>query len=136
MAKRQTETWWSCSRDDEIFPDNKFESKEDAIAGAADELDLGDGHRFFVGLAVQPDPTKLFPDVRDIIAEITEEEFFCTDDVGSDWGDDFTREEIEVLQSRLEQTFREWLDEYQHWPTHFMVEQSSEHVYESPATTA
>ena len=96
---------WTVSTNEESWPcDEEFDTKDLAIAAAADVLDLEPGGTFYVGRARKPEPHEL--DAEHIIPT---------------WLEDVTQEQEDELSLALNKVWLEWIKKHGLEPPWFVI---------------
>lgn len=118
---------WLVSTDDECWPlGDEYRTREAAIAGAAEELELKPGDRFFVGKRVPPTLTMRYLGERVIedLGEVACEQ--CGDDLTEGWPG-ATHTQQDELSEELNRVVAAWLKRHDLEPSFFTLDRVSEH---------
>ncbi|EMJ4747748.1 TPA: hypothetical protein KRP17_002576 [Clostridioides difficile] len=117
---------WLYSWDDEYFASDEYESKEEAIEAAKEELKrFGEFSRLvYVGKKEEVnipniDAEKALERVQDRI----DDEF---GGYGEDWFENIRVEDILILENRISEVFKKWIDEFGYKPYWFVVTDTEE----------
>ncbi|HBF4616114.1 TPA: hypothetical protein KOO48_001909 [Clostridioides difficile] len=117
---------WLYSWDDEYFASDEYESKEEAIEAAKEELKrFGEfGRLVYVGKKEEVnipniDAEKALERVQDRI----DDEF---GGYGEDWFENIHVEDILILENRISEVFKKWIDEFGYKPYWFVVTDTEE----------
>ncbi|NJA29174.1 hypothetical protein GSQ33_04450 [Clostridioides difficile] len=117
---------WLYSWDDEYFASDEYESKEEAIQAAKEELKrFGEVSRLvYVGKKEEVnmpniDAEKALERVQDRI----DDEF---GGYGEDWFENIHVEDILILENRISEVFKKWIDEFGYKPYWFVVRDTEE----------
>ncbi|MCC0762217.1 hypothetical protein IR151_04310 [Clostridioides sp. ES-S-0006-03] len=117
---------WLYSWDDEYFASDEYESKEEAIEAAKEELKrFGEfGRLVYVGKKEEVnipniDAEKALERVQDRI----DDEFGW---YGEDWFENIHVEDILILENRISEVFKKWIDEFGYKPYWFVVTDTKE----------
>ncbi|MCI9976507.1 hypothetical protein JY742_10280 [Clostridioides difficile] len=117
---------WLYSWDDEYFVSDEYESKEEAIEAAKEELRrLGEfGRLVYVG---QKEEVNI-PDIDagealERVQDKIDNEF---GGYGEDWFENIRVEDILILESRISEVFKKWIDEFGYKPYWFVVTDTEE----------
>ncbi|MCC0653654.1 hypothetical protein [Clostridioides sp. ES-S-0001-03] len=117
---------WLYSWDDEYFASDEYESKEEAIEAAKEELKrFGEfGRLVYVGKKEEVnipniDAEKVLERVQDRI----DDEFGW---YGEDWFENIHVEDILILENRISEVFKKWIDEFGYKPYWFVVTDTKE----------
>ncbi len=117
---------WLYSWDDEYFASDEYESKEEAIEAAKEELRrLGEfGRLVYVG---QKEEVNI-PDIDagealERVQDKIDNEF---GGYGEDWFENIRVEDILILESRISEVFKKWIDEFGYKPYWFVVTDTEE----------
>ncbi|MCE4883872.1 hypothetical protein LW316_10070 [Clostridioides difficile] len=117
---------WLYSWDDECFKSDEYESKEEAIEAAKEELKrFGEfGRLVYVGKKEKVnipniDAEKALERVQDRI----DDEF---GGYGEDWFENIHVEDILILENRISEVFKKWIDEFEYKPYWFVVTDTEE----------
>ncbi|HBF2562748.1 hypothetical protein [Clostridioides difficile] len=121
---------WLYSWDDECFSDDEYESREEAIEAAKEELlkfrEFGEGiydKEFgeLVYVGKREDVSLPGIDVEDTlerVQELIDDEF---EDYSEDWITRIKDEDRKILDDRLNKVFENWINEFGYKPTWFKV---------------
>ncbi|MCE4722121.1 hypothetical protein LVU47_07970 [Clostridioides difficile] len=117
---------WLYSWDDEYFASDEYESKEEAIEAAKEELKrFGEfGRLVYVGKKEEVnipniDAEKALERVQDRI----DDEF---GGYGEDWFENIHVKDILILENRISEVFKKWIDEFGYKPYWFVVTDTKE----------
>lgn len=119
------EFWISMS--EESFTNGPYDTREEAIAAAPDELDLEPDDSFWTCEAVWEQRT-FCPPADWFLERALDQDFEAPEDACSDWLDDVTTEQTEELQELLDATWTAWLDKHNLRPKWFTAKDVQEHV--------
>ncbi|EOY7170337.1 hypothetical protein NQ830_12365 [Clostridioides difficile] len=117
---------WLYSWDDEYFASDEYESKEEAIEAAKEELRrLGEfGRLVYVGQKKEVN----IPDIDagealERVQDKIDNEF---GGYGEDWFENIRVEDILILESRISEVFKKWINEFGYKPYWFVVTDTEE----------
>lgn len=133
-AAKSPPTKWSWSTNEETWTQGAdYDSREEAIAEANQQLDPGD--TFWTGRADYVTPEQ----IADVIADVDVEDVVGTwlyDNVGEFASDDFnaSKEQIDELQKGMREVALAWLTKHEMAPTCFLIEETERHTATGPAT--
>ncbi|EAA0008350.1 TPA: hypothetical protein ACMVTQ_002170 [Clostridioides difficile] len=117
---------WLYSWDDEYFASDEYESKEEAIQGAKEELrEFGEFSRLvYVGQKEEVDiPNIDAEDALELVQGRIDNEF---GGYGEDWFENIRAEDIVILENRISKVFKKWIDEFGYKPYWFVVRDTEE----------
>ncbi|HBG8504075.1 TPA: hypothetical protein ACKOKQ_002646 [Clostridioides difficile] len=117
---------WLYSWDDEYFASDEYESKEEAIQGAKEELrEFGEFSRLvYVGQKEEVDiPNIDAEDALELVQDRIDNEF---GGYGEDWFENIRAEDIVILENRISKVFKKWIDEFGYKPYWFVVRDTEE----------
>lgn len=120
---------YSC--DDEYFTNEcEAASREEAVAIAEDELGLGEGYTFFVGVKEEVHPERKIDGYR-IIEEIGDSLYDDVGDACDGWPPNDSSEDVSKLTKALQDAFSTWMAETDNTPKFYQVADVSSHRVES-----
>ena len=112
------------SENDEIFNSSiEFDTIEEALKDASQELEKGGN--VFIGKIKKVD---LSIDTNAIIENLQEIAYDQAGDAASDFLNDITKDQEDVLQKMINETLIEWLEENNLIPSFFSVEEVKEYI--------
>ncbi|EQF39249.1 hypothetical protein R6H02_20130 [Clostridioides difficile] len=117
---------WLYSWDDECFGSDEYESKEEAIQGAKEELRrFGEVSRLvYVGQKEEVNiPNLNVEDALEHVQDRIDNEFMG---YGEDWFEKIRVEDILILENRISKVFKKWIDEFGYKPYWFVVRDTEE----------
>lgn len=112
---------WLYSWDDECFRSDEYESKEEAVEAAKEELKrLGEIKRWaYIGKKEEADiPDIDAKDALECIQDRIDDEY---GEYGEDWFENIRAEDILILESRISEVFKKWIDDFKYKPHWFAV---------------
>ncbi|MFQ4565868.1 hypothetical protein C4V14_04585 [Clostridioides difficile] len=117
---------WLYSWDDECFRSDEYESKEEAIEAAKEELRrFGEVSRLvYVGQKEEVNIPDI--DVEDALEHVQhriDDEF---GGYGENWFENIRIEDIIILENRIKEVFEKWMDEFGYKPYWFVVTDTEE----------
>ncbi|HBF0595642.1 TPA: hypothetical protein KNN84_003690 [Clostridioides difficile] len=117
---------WLYSWDDEYFASDEYESREEAIQGAKEELRrFGEVSRLvYVGQKEEVDiPDVDVENALERVQDRIDDEF---GGFGEDWFENIRAEDIVILENRINKVFKKWIDEFGYKPHWFVVTDTKE----------
>ncbi|WP_236880708.1 hypothetical protein [Clostridioides difficile] len=112
---------WLYSWDDECFGYDEYESKEEAVEAAREELkNLGEIKRWvYIGRKEEADiPDIDASDALECIQNRIDDEY---GECGEDWLENIHAEDILILENRINEVFKKWIDDFEYKPYWFAV---------------
>ncbi|HBG3257197.1 TPA: hypothetical protein KP562_001382 [Clostridioides difficile] len=112
---------WLYSWDDECFRSDEYESKEGAVEAAKEELrKFGEFKRWvYIGKKEEADiPDIDAKDILECIQDRIDDEY---GEYGEDWFENIRAEDILILESRISEVFKKWIDDFKYKPYWFAV---------------
>ncbi|EJA6785252.1 hypothetical protein MWV98_001246 [Clostridioides difficile] len=112
---------WLYSWDDECFRSDEYESKEEAVEAAKEELKrLGEIKRWvYIRKKEEADiPDIDAKDALECIQNRIDDEY---GEYGEDWFENIRAEDILILESRISEVFKKWIDDFKYKPYWFAV---------------
>ncbi|EQI32065.1 hypothetical protein [Clostridioides difficile] len=112
---------WLYSWDDECFRSDEYESKEEAVEAAKEELKrLGEIKRWgYIGKKEEADiPDIDAKDALECIQNRIDDEY---GEYVEDWFENIRAEDILILESRISEVFKKWIDDFKYKPYWFAV---------------
>ncbi|HBF8123530.1 TPA: hypothetical protein KOY70_003285 [Clostridioides difficile] len=112
---------WLYSWDDECFRSDEYESKEGAVEAAKEELKrFGEVKRWvYIGKKEEADiPDIDAKDILECIQDRIDDEY---GEYGEDWFENIRAEDILILESRISEVFKKWIDDFKYKPYWFAV---------------
>lgn len=112
---------WLYSWDDECFRSDEYESKEGAVEAAKEELrKFGEFKRWvYIGKKEEADiPNIDAKDILECIQDRIDDEY---GEYGEDWFENIRAEDILILESRISEVFKKWIDDFKYKPYWFAV---------------
>ena len=112
---------WLYSWDDECFRSDEYESKEEAVEAAKEELrKFGEFKRWvYIGKKEEADiPDINAKDTLECIQDRIDDEY---GEYGEDWFENIRAEDILILESRISEVFKKWIDDFKYKPYWFAV---------------
>ncbi|MCJ0133313.1 hypothetical protein C4S18_06060 [Clostridioides difficile] len=112
---------WLYSWDDECFRSDEYESKEEAVEAAKEELrKFGEFKRWvYIGKKEEADiPDINAKDTLECIQDRIDDEY---GEYGEDWFENIRAEDILILESRISKVFKKWIDDFKYKPYWFAV---------------
>ncbi|CCL28342.1 TPA: hypothetical protein UM045_003408 [Clostridioides difficile] len=112
---------WLYSWDDECFRSDEYESKEEAVEAAKEELKrLGEIKRWvYIEKKEEADiPDIDAKDALECIQNRIDDEY---GEYGEDWFENIRAEDILILESRISEVFKKWIDDFKYKPYWFAV---------------
>ncbi|MCZ1090830.1 hypothetical protein O0889_01025 [Clostridioides difficile] len=117
---------WLYSWDGEYFASDEYESKEEAILGAKEEIKrFGETERLvYVGKKEEVNiPDIDAEDALERVQDRIDDEF---GGFGEDWFENIRVEDILILENRISEVFKKWIDEFGYKPYWFSVRDTKE----------
>ncbi|HFL3597096.1 TPA: hypothetical protein ACG3P4_000059 [Clostridioides difficile] len=107
---------WLYSWDDEYFASDEYESKEEAVEAAKEELKRLGKRWVYIGKKEEVD----IPDIDvkyalECIQDKIDNEY---EEYGGDWFENIRAEDILILESGINEVFKKWIDDFKyksHW---------------------
>ncbi|HGM3774727.1 TPA: hypothetical protein ACKOHV_003039 [Clostridioides difficile] len=112
---------WLYSWDGEYFASDEYESKEEAILGAKEEIKrLGETERLvYVGKKEEVNiPDIDAEDALERVQDRIDDEFGGFEEV---WFENIRVEDIAILEDKISEVFKKWIDEFRYKPYWFSV---------------
>ncbi|HGM3470997.1 TPA: hypothetical protein ACKORP_003982 [Clostridioides difficile] len=114
---------WLYSWDDEYFASDEYESKEEAINGAKEELKRFKEVKQCVYIGKKEDVNIHAEDALERVQDRIDDEF---GGFGEDWFENIRAEDILTLENRISKVFKKWIDEFGYKPYWFVVRDTEE----------
>jgi len=109
---------------EEIFNNNaEYDTIEDALKDASSDLEKGE--TIYIGKIKKID---LSVDANKVIEDLQEIVYDQAGDAASDFLNDVTKDQEDVLQKMINETLIEWLEENNLIPSFFSVEEVKEYI--------
>lgn len=120
---------WTVSQCEENWPGGlpEWETAAEAILHGPEALGLEPGDAYYVGR--QRAPRICVPDADNILDHV-----LCQDDFSLDCAEDAfrcTREQTAELTAAVERVFLEWMHKHGLQPRHFLIDESTMHVFDA-----
>lgn len=127
---------WCVSGTDETFNGADYETREEAIACAPEELadEVEPGGTFYTGRAAAIDPVRFSADL--VLDSLREAAYDDCGEASESFLEDVTREQEQDLERRLHAATWAWLREHGLEPRCFTVVEIERHTMPSPAAAA
>ncbi|HBG2116800.1 hypothetical protein ACRVX5_11730 [Clostridioides difficile] len=112
---------WLYSWDDEYFASDEYESKEEAIEAAKEELRrFGEfGRLVYVEKKEEVNIPNI--DAEEALESVQNEIDNEFGGYGEDWFENIHVEDILILENRISEVFKKWIDEFGYKPYWFVV---------------
>ena len=129
-------SWVAVSDEEHYNPANEYDTREEAIAAAVEDLDLEPGALFWTGRVLygdlKGDLKHLFDGSR--VIEDAQEQLYSAIVDSSEFCDDATAEQQEELETELLETFMKWLDKHGRAKGYWTLEEMDSHLVPEETT--
>ncbi|EMM2322697.1 hypothetical protein SI856_003825 [Clostridioides difficile] len=117
---------WLYSWDDEYFASDEYESKEEAVEAAKEELKEFGNFAESIYVVKREDVSLPGLDTEDVLERVQELINNKFDEYGEDWITRIEDEDRKILDDRLNEVFKKWIDEFGYKPYWFVVTDTEE----------
>ncbi|HBF6108726.1 TPA: hypothetical protein KQF10_002336 [Clostridioides difficile] len=117
---------WLYSWDDEYFASDEYESKEEAINGAKEELKRFKEVKQCVYIGKKEDVNIPNIDAEDALERVQDRIDDEFGGYGEDWFENIRVEDILILENMISEVFKKWIDEFGYEPCWFVVRDTEE----------